>query len=339
MQARIFCKTGSLAGLEHSLGVETTLGKSSANDVVLNTHIVSRNHARIFFDNQKNRYFLQDRDSRNGTSLDGAKLGKDPVELGDLHVITFAGKVDLIFQVMKEGASSPTKPAAPAQPAVQSQQQSPQKPAIEKTFEEDAGMKTVADSGGFVLPAGLERAGSQQQQSQQDSETERESEEDAGMKTVADSGGFVLPAGLEGTDSPEGSSEEGTADTGADLSRTVADSGGFVAPPIPGIGAGATEETSGIASFKLIASDGSQSFDLSEGVSVIGSSADCHITLSDESISEKHASLTLVNGKLILKILGEGWTSVNASQVSIEREVKEGDIIRIGIIQLKITKN
>ena len=328
MKARVFCKTGSLAGLEHSLGVETTLGKSSANDVVLNTHIVSRNHARIFFDNQKNCYFLQDRDSRNGTSLDGAKLGKDPVELGDLHVITFAGKVDLIFQLMKEDASVPAKPEAPALAD---------------------NMATVASSdalGAMAPPPGIEApstpvqsAGQSQQQSQQDTAVEKESDEDAGMKTVADSGGFVLPAGLEETGSAQSGASDESVDSSDDMSRTQADTDGFVAPPIPEMRADATEGTSGIGSFKLVASDGSQSFELNEGVNVIGSSADCHITLSDDSISEKHASLTLANGRLILKILCEGWTSVNASQVSIEREVKEGDIIRIGVIQLKVTKN
>ena len=104
MKAKFFCKTGLLAGRKYEITREATIGKDSGNSIVLDTKIISGQHARITFDDAAQCYFLEDRQSRNGTRLDGLPV-TEKEKLGDLHVITFAGKFDFIFQLTTGEAS------------------------------------------------------------------------------------------------------------------------------------------------------------------------------------------------------------------------------------------
>lgn len=101
MNARLFCKTGALADSEFQIGEEATIGRREQNDVPIPSEAVSGRHARIFFDDEAECYMLEDLDSSNGTRLDDTEV-VEPVPLKDLHIITFAQKVDFIFQVVSE---------------------------------------------------------------------------------------------------------------------------------------------------------------------------------------------------------------------------------------------
>jgi hypothetical protein len=105
MNARLFCKTGELKGKRCTLGREATIGKDSASTLCLSPSILSRHHARIFFDEKEGCYFLEDLNSRNGTWLDGSRVTQ-PEKLHSLHVITFGNKFDFIFQMVEDGALS-----------------------------------------------------------------------------------------------------------------------------------------------------------------------------------------------------------------------------------------
>ena len=98
MQAKFFCKTGILAGTKYVIDREARIGKDVNNHIVLDTKIVSGQHARIFFDDKEKSYFLEDLQSRNGTRLDGLRV-TEAEKLSDLHVITLAEKFDFIFQL------------------------------------------------------------------------------------------------------------------------------------------------------------------------------------------------------------------------------------------------
>ncbi len=100
MQAKLFCKTGQLAGKEFLINNEATVGKHPTNDCVLDADIISSQHARIYYDDGEGCFFVEDLNSRNGTRVDGAPV-KFKEKLGDLHVITFAHKFDFIFQNLK----------------------------------------------------------------------------------------------------------------------------------------------------------------------------------------------------------------------------------------------
>jgi len=59
------------------------LGRSSDCDVVLDDGYVSREHVRVVSDTTSSEYFVQDLNSKNGTWLNGEKLGPTARVLGD----------------------------------------------------------------------------------------------------------------------------------------------------------------------------------------------------------------------------------------------------------------
>ncbi|MGH7600188.1 MAG: FHA domain-containing protein [bacterium] len=101
MKARLFCTTGFFAGANFEFAQEATIGKKKENAVVLDQPVISGQHARIFFDEAEGCYCLEDVGSRNGTKLDGVRVGPKE-KLGDLHIITFAQKFDFIFQTVND---------------------------------------------------------------------------------------------------------------------------------------------------------------------------------------------------------------------------------------------
>ena len=114
MSAHLFCKTGALSGSEYSIGEEATIGRGAQNDITLPPDAVSGQHARIFFDDDEGCYVLEDLDSSNGTQLDDTEV-IDPVPLKDLHVITFAQKLDFIFLAASETAIASSAEGAKTQ--------------------------------------------------------------------------------------------------------------------------------------------------------------------------------------------------------------------------------
>ena len=111
MTAKIFCRTGEMAGAEFAIDQEATIGKTPDNAIVLPLSTVSAKHARITYDAKKAAYFIEDLQSRNGTFIDGIPVsGKE--KLRNLNVITFA-TCDFIFKVEAEKAASPSPPPAP----------------------------------------------------------------------------------------------------------------------------------------------------------------------------------------------------------------------------------
>ena len=117
MQARFFCKTGSLAGSDHRIGEDATIGRGPVNTIVLTDDVVSTTHARIAFDPTATAYFLEDLDSTNGTRLDGVPVSGRQ-RLGDLHVVTFGEQHDFIFLALPDpaglGSSAEDEIVAPA---------------------------------------------------------------------------------------------------------------------------------------------------------------------------------------------------------------------------------
>ena len=97
MHARLFSKTGKTRGSELEFEDRAIIGRDPANNLVIDTPLMSSRHASIAYDPDTRRYFLEDLESLNGTALDG-----DPVRgrerLGHLHVITFAGTYEFFFQ-------------------------------------------------------------------------------------------------------------------------------------------------------------------------------------------------------------------------------------------------
>ena len=61
---------------------QTTIGRSSDNDIVIRSDRCSRQHATVFCDHGE--WFIRDLDSSNGTRLNGKRIkGSAPLNLGD----------------------------------------------------------------------------------------------------------------------------------------------------------------------------------------------------------------------------------------------------------------
>jgi hypothetical protein len=112
VRARLFCRTGELAGVDHEIGDQATIGRGTDNSLQLGAAVVSQSHARIFFDRSVSAFVLEDLDSKNGTRLDGL-----PVEgvrrLGAVHVVTFGEAHDFIF-VAEPPDVAPNRPVGDA---------------------------------------------------------------------------------------------------------------------------------------------------------------------------------------------------------------------------------
>lgn len=104
MRAKLFCKTGQLAGASFVIEREAAIGTTSGCTIQLYPKVISGRHARIYLENDS--FFIEELGSRNGTRVDGIPL-TDCIKLDDLNVITLADTFDFIFQV-QHADSQPT---------------------------------------------------------------------------------------------------------------------------------------------------------------------------------------------------------------------------------------
>jgi pSer/pThr/pTyr-binding forkhead associated (FHA) protein len=94
MTARLTCLTGELSGTIQEVAEECVIGRDPASQIVLPSGVVSGRHARIYAEG--GTFYLQDLESRNGTSVDGMAVSH-PVKLGRLNVISVAQTFDFVF--------------------------------------------------------------------------------------------------------------------------------------------------------------------------------------------------------------------------------------------------
>ncbi len=111
MKARLF-RSGVPKHAPFEFGAQATIGRGEACTVRLEATAVSAEHARIYFDAERGRYFLEDLGSLNGTRLDGVFVTR-PEPLERLHVIEFGGQDEaFVFQTLD--LSPPAEKAAAA---------------------------------------------------------------------------------------------------------------------------------------------------------------------------------------------------------------------------------
>ena len=91
---------------EFAIEETATIGRAAACTVVLEATVVSNEHARIRFVEERSAYIVEDLGSLNGTFLDGVRLDRQEV-LGSLHVIQFGDGVDFIFQLVDVDPGEP----------------------------------------------------------------------------------------------------------------------------------------------------------------------------------------------------------------------------------------
>jgi hypothetical protein len=78
-----------------------------------------------------------------------------------------------------------------------------------------------------------------------------------------------------------------------------------------------------------------QEIDLARGETLLGRSADCHVTIEDPLVSRTHARIVLDNEIATLFDLGSrNGVKVNGSPIKTQQVLKDGDRIRIGTQEL-----
>ncbi|MFN0157642.1 MAG: FHA domain-containing protein [Bacteroidota bacterium] len=306
MPARLFCKTGQLAGASYEIDREATLGKGAENTIQLYPTIVSGKHARIFFDAKISAWFIEDLKSRNGTRIDGVRVN-GMERLDALNVITFADKLDFVFQVFSGVSPSPVekkqKTVAPA-------------PVVVKPPKQEERKTVMGDDAG-PLPVF------------QDAKPDR-------ARTVYDDQPIAVPE-LDKEPKKEPQQEPAKADK----AKTVVGTSFEPAPRLDD-----KKETPDVSpqamQFVLELQNAKQamnSFMLREGENSIGREPANTIQIDDGSISRKHAILILAGGRVTVKDLGsKNATMLNNERVNYEMEVRSGSTLIFGIVKAVLKK-
>lgn len=310
MKARLFSKTGQLAGANFEVGSDAMIGKSADCAIQLYPQLISSRHARLYFDEKAQRYFLEDLGSRNGTKLDGVRVkGKEP--LGALHVITFANTFDFLFQVVDESKQQPAPPPPQAAKAESRKTEFgsgyiPQpvpSPAQQPSAERVRAKTAAGDEPSANVP----------------------SPQETRQKTIFESGPFVAPP-MRVEPAKQGERRAVTK-----VSSDVT--------PIPAIVSPPTAVPAKPESFALVFDATGKSFDLNEGSTLLGRDASCAIVIDDPSVSRKHAEFTLKDDKLSLKDLGsKNHTFINDQKISGAVEVHEGVSLTFGVVKARVIK-
>ncbi len=94
--ARLTIQNGPMAGKSYLFHQDvTTIGRTNGNDLIISGRTVSRQHARLWFDN--GRWYIQDKQSANGTSVNNVRITQ-PAVLNDGDVIQFGDEI-VIFNI------------------------------------------------------------------------------------------------------------------------------------------------------------------------------------------------------------------------------------------------
>ncbi|MFQ5696805.1 MAG: FHA domain-containing protein [Myxococcota bacterium] len=74
-------ESGFYAGLEWPLEADTVIGRGRKADLMLGEATISRRHARVF--READSLWVEDLGSTNGTQLNGERVTRAPLSLGD----------------------------------------------------------------------------------------------------------------------------------------------------------------------------------------------------------------------------------------------------------------
>ena len=317
MPARLFCKTGELAGSAFNISHEATIGRLSENEITLFPNVISGKHARIFFNEDEKSFFIEDLGSSNGTSLDGIEVD-GPMRLEGLNVITFANELDFIFL---SGEHLPSLTTGTVSTPVQS---APQKQAPAASSSPYAA-PAADDPGEETRIGGFDAMPSFKQETPADDPLD---------KTLMGGDFGAMPSFKDpppsGTDTPA-----------EDLDKTLYGDPFGMTPP----GQAPAQESaraSGPSPYSLsVVFEGGrkQNFTLKEGRNTIGRTEASDLHFPDNSISRNHAVLLVQTGRVLLEDKGsKNGTYINRQKVSSQTEVQPGTTIQFGH-QIQATLN
>ncbi len=346
MHAKLFCKTGQLAGASYQINDGATIGKGIENSIQLDAGPISTKHARIFFDKKANSYIIEDFGSRNGTRLDGTRV-REKEKLGELHIITFAEKYDFIFQVPQEDIESsspqpktktPSQPITPL-PSNVSKKIESQPIQKQKSVPTPAPSPTIVDEKAVAAPA-----------LQTEKKSTGKDQIDVGEKTTIENTFGATP-----TFSTPESKDQQKKEIPQGADKTIIDDGMIAVPAIPlqeqkshdvktpvnvqpTIEPTPSPEITFVLEINTLKS-GKSIFELHTGENTIGRTSTNDIAIEDNSMSRNHAVITVKYGNVMLKDLdSKNYTFVNKKRITEETEILSGSEITFGVVQATLKR-
>jgi pSer/pThr/pTyr-binding forkhead associated (FHA) protein len=307
-------KSAALAGKSFEIVSEAVIGHGPECNLLIKSGVLSAKHARIFFDQKKGSYYLEDFKSHNGTLLDGKPV-QGKVKLEKKHVIMFANTFTFIFTLESGQAADPLPPppkdlppepdgpppprrkpaesAVPAPPPVQAEQVPEPQAAKPAPVREDAF--------GMARPPAKPRPPEPEPAAE---EPPVRAAEVAEEKPPAPQGRDAAPTMLI--------DEAQLADL-LSLPRFVLE-------------------------FKNVRGEKS-TVNLKEGENTVGRLSTSDVAVDDASMSRNHAIITVRAGKVALRDLGsKNGTYVADKKISVETEVAPDAPIRFGLVKATILK-
>ncbi|HEX2897748.1 MAG TPA: FHA domain-containing protein, partial [candidate division Zixibacteria bacterium] len=91
--------------------------------------------------------------------------------------------------------------------------------------------------------------------------------------------------------------------------------------------------------FSLVVGKLNKNFELKDGATTIGRTIGCDIIIDDVSMSRRHAVITVTEDKITIRDLGSSnGTSVDKKRIGAEVEINSSSDIRLGMVEVRIKK-
>ncbi len=305
MYARLNSKSAALPGKSYEIVQEAVIGHGPECNLLIKSGVLSAKHARIFFDQKKGSYYLEDFKSHNGTLLDGKPV-QGKVKLEKKHVIMFANTFTFIFSLESGQAADPLPPPPANVPP------EPEVPAPRRKPAESAGPAPAPDAPPPPPPPAHEDAfGLGETPRPRPVESEKAAEEPP-------------------VRAPEPAPEKPPAPQPRDAAPTMLIDEAQLADllSLPRF----------VLEFKNVRGEKS-TVNLKEGENTVGRLSTSDVAVDDASISRNHAIITVRAGKVALRDLGsKNGTYVADKKISSDTEVAPDAPIRFGLVKATIMK-
>lgn len=319
MYARLFAKSGKAAGQSYEIVAEAIIGHGPECNLLIKSGILSAKHARIYYDQKKSSYFLEDFKSHNGTLLDGKPV-QGKIKLEKKHVIIFANTFTFIFQLEHGQAANPLPPPPtdlPPEPAPPPRRK--QAPAAEHA---GAGEPVAALDPPPAPPAPHH-------------EPVVAADNPFGSGEPFPKPGTLFDDGLEAAPELIPPVEEIPPHPPAPHARDAAPTMLIDEMQLAEL---LDARPRFLLEFKNVRGEKS-TIDLREGENTVGRIAGSDIAVDDASISRNHAVITIRSGKIALKDLGsKNGTFVADKKIAAETEVEPDTPIRFGLVKATIVR-
>jgi pSer/pThr/pTyr-binding forkhead associated (FHA) protein len=317
MYARLFAKTGTLAGKSYEIAMEAVVGHGPECNLKIKSGVLSAKHARIFFDQKKGSYFLEDFKSLNGTLLDGKPV-QGRVKLERKHVVTFANTFTFIFQV------ETGQPANPLPPPPKDLPPEPEIPPPPRRRVQEAGERPPTHPPGDIIAPEPARPPSPRAVPDVPPAMPPPRPE----QTYFDDEGVAEPPVPEAAKPEEEKTPPVPQSKDAAPTMLIDDAQLAALLNLPRF----------VLEFRTVRGE-KHTVDLNEGENSVGRIAGSTIALDDASISRNHAAIIIRSGRIILKDLGsKNGTFVGDKKIGDEVEVKPETPLRFGLVKATILK-